>query len=115
MQEMGQSQVDILRRETLVRVRPCAKTKGTVVCHVSPCDTGRFTMTHLRHANPNSRYQGRSKREHSSRRYGRDMLSILKGLIELDLHRAGHAYIEVQQSLVLIQPKSDGPPGKAQH
>ena len=46
MQEMGQSQVDILRREKLVRVGPCAKTKGTIVCHVSPCDTGRFTMTH---------------------------------------------------------------------
>ena len=46
MQETGQAKVDILRLETLAWTGPCAKTKGTGVCHVSPCDTWRFTMTH---------------------------------------------------------------------
>ena len=39
VQEMGQPEVDILRRESLVRVGPCVKTKRAVMCHVSPCDT----------------------------------------------------------------------------
>lgn len=39
VQEMGQPEVDILRRESLVRVGSLVKTKRAVMCHVSPCDT----------------------------------------------------------------------------
>ena len=73
MQETGQSQVDILRLETLAWIGPCAKTKGTAVCHVSPCDTWRFTMTHGETRKIKRPGVKGEKGEHSSRRRGRDL------------------------------------------
>jgi hypothetical protein len=51
---MGQSQVDALSRENAVQVGPSAKTKGAIVCQVSPCDTWQVIMTHRETRKPDS-------------------------------------------------------------